>query len=294
MDIDAALVRRLVARQFPRWAHLPVRPVAYGGWDNRTFHLGADMSVRLPSAAGYALQVVKERRWLPILAPHLPLPVPTPLAAGVPDEDYPWPWSVHRWIDGDTAAVGHVGDLTAFAGTLAGFLTALRTVDATGGPGAGPHSAGRGGPLSTYADDTRRAADALGDRIPTDRVLRIWDAALDARWTGAPVWFHGDVAPGNLLVRDGRLAAVIDFGCCGVGDPACDTVIAWTFLDRPARAAFRAALDVDDATWARGRGWALWKALITYDDPAPVTRALARRSLDALLGEGAAGRAGSA
>ncbi|RKN40703.1 aminoglycoside phosphotransferase family protein [Micromonospora endolithica] len=294
MEIDVALVRRLVARQFPRWAHLPVRPVAYGGWDNRTFHLGADLTVRLPSAAGYALQVGKEQRWLPFLASRLPLPVPVPVAAGAPDEDYPWPWSVRRWIDGDTAAVGRVGDTTAFAVALAGFLTALRDVEATDGPGAGPHSAGRGGPLTSYEEDTRRAVDALGDRIPSDAVLAIWEAALAARWTGPPVWFHGDVAPGNLLVRDGRLAAVIDFGCCGVGDPACDTVIAWTFLAGSARAAFRRTLGVDDATWARGRGWALWKSLITYDDPAPVTRALARRTLDALLDEGAAGRAGSA
>ncbi|WP_319461700.1 aminoglycoside phosphotransferase family protein [Micromonospora sp. RTP1Z1] len=283
--IDVALVRRLIATQFPRWAHLPVRPVAVGGWDNRTFHLGDAMTVRLPSAAGYVPQVDKEQRWLPVLAPGLPLPVPTPLALGEPGEGYPFAWSVYRWLDGRTARVDRITNLTGFARTLAGFLAALHRPEPAGGPPAGAHSCFRGASLTTYDAETRRAVEVLGDRIPVDEVREIWATALRSTWTGPPVWFHGDVAWGNLLVREGRLAAVIDFGCCGMGDPACDLAVAWTLLSGASRSAFRAALAVDDATWARGRGWVLWKALITLDGPDPVRVAEARHMLDAVLTE---------
>jgi aminoglycoside phosphotransferase (APT) family kinase protein len=277
--IDAALVRRLVAGQFPAWAHLPVRPVALDGWDNRTFRLGEDMSVRLPSAVGYTGQIDKEHRWLPYLAPRLPLPVPVPLARGVPAEGYPFDWSVYRWLDGEVAACGRIADLGEFAAALAGFLVALRRVDPTGGPPPAVHAGWRGGPLAIYDDETRRAIEALGGRIPGAAATAVWEAALAATWHGPPVWFHGDVATGNLLLRDGRLAAVIDFGCSGVGDPACDLAIAWTLLTGESRAVFRTGLGVDPATWARGRGWTLWKALITLDDPA------SRRVLDQVLAE---------
>lgn len=263
-QLDVGLVRRLIAAQFPRWADLPVRRVATEGWDNRTFHLGDTMSVRLPSAAEYALAVAKEHRWLPTLAPGLPLPIPVPLAKGEPGEGYPFPWSVYRWIDGEPAGLDTIGDLTAFATDLAAFLTALRRADPTGGPGPGQHNWFRGGPLLTYDGGTRRAIAELDGEFPGDTATRIWESALGARWDGQPVWFHGDVAQGNLLVRGGTLAAVIDFGTSGVGDPACDLVIAWTLLSGESREAFRAGLAVDPATWARGRGWALWKALITY------------------------------
>ncbi|MEV0810774.1 aminoglycoside phosphotransferase family protein [Micromonospora sp. NPDC050200] len=281
--IDVALVRRLVAGQFPHWADLPVRPVQAGGWDNRTFHLGDGMTVRLPSGPGYAAQVAKEQRWLPVLAPHLPLPVPTPLAQGEPAEGYPFGWSVYRWIEGQQARVERIADLTAFATGLAGFLGALQGIDAGPGPAAGPQSAWRGGPLRTYDAETRTAIAALGDRIPEKLVTRIWELALRSTWHGPPVWFHGDVAFGNLLVRDGRLAAVIDFGCCGVGDPACDVTIAWTLFTGGSRSAFRDALAVDEATWNRARGWALWKALITFDNADPVRAAEARHTLAAVV-----------
>jgi aminoglycoside phosphotransferase (APT) family kinase protein len=263
-DITVALVRRLIAAQFPQWAELPIRPVSLDGWDNRTFHLGAEMSVRLPSAAGYAAQVAKEQRWLPRLAPHLPLPIPVPVAMGVPGEGYPWPWSVYRWLDGEVAATARIGDLREFATALAGFLTALQGIDATGGPAAGPHSFWRGGPLTVYDAETRQTIAVLGGLIDTEAASAVWDAALQAPWHGPPVWVHGDVAVGNLLVREGRLAAVIDFGCAAVGDPACDLVIAWTLFSGESRAAFVAGVPVEAAAWARGRGWALWKALITF------------------------------
>lgn len=261
--IDVALVRRLIAEQFPKWAHLPLRRVEVSGWDNRTFRLGDELSVRLPSAAHYAPQVDTEHRWLPVLAPRLPLPIPTLVARGAPTASYPYPWSVRRWLSGEPASVAHIDDLSTFAVDLAGFLAALARVDPTGGPRPGPRNFWRGGPLATYAAETLQALDELGQRVPRAPALAAWEQASATTWPYAPVWFHGDVAAGNLLVREGRLAAVIDFGQTGVGDPACDLAIAWTtFPSRASRHAFRAALGVDDRTWARGRGWALWKALI--------------------------------
>ncbi len=261
--IDASLVRRLVDDQFPQWSELPIRTVELDGWDNRTFRLGSELSVRLPTGSWYAKQVEKEQRWLPVLAPQLPLPIPVPVARGAPGVGYPFPWSVYRWLEGAPAAISPLGDRTGFAVALAGFLNTLRRVDATGGPEPGEHNFFRGGPLGKYELEALEAVEALGDEIPRDAVLRAWEDAMATSWDREPVWFHGDVAVGNLLVRDGRLAAVLDFGSSGVGDPACDMVIAWTFLSGASRDRFRCALGVDDGTWSRGRGWALWKALIT-------------------------------
>ncbi|MDX8524668.1 aminoglycoside phosphotransferase family protein [Mesorhizobium sp. MSK_1335] len=285
--IDTGLVRRLVDAQFPQWRDLPVSPVVFGGWDNRTFHLGDDMTVRLPSAARYSLQVEKEHRWLPKLAPLLPLPIPTPLAMGEPAEGYRWHWSVYRWIEGDTAKSVRVADLGVFAVALADFLVALRGIDPAGGPGPGLHNFHRGGPLSVYDGEARQAIAALDGRIDAQAATAVWDAALAATWHGSPVWFHGDVASGNLLVEDRRLSAVIDFGTSGVGDPSCDLAISWTFLEGESREAFRTRIAVDDATWARGRGWTLWKALITvagHDaNQAEVTRQ--RQVIDEVLAD---------
>lgn len=263
VTIDTALVSRLVATQFPRWKDLAVRPVASGGWDNRTFRLGDDMLVRLPSAAAYSLQVEKEQRWLPRLAPLLPLPVPVPLAMGNPAGNYPWHWSVYRWIEGETATRGRIASLPQFAASLARFLVALQRIDPAGGPAPGQHNFFRGGPLSVYDGETRQAIAALDGRIDTSAASAVWEAALAATWHGAPVWFHGDVSWANLLVRQGRLSAVIDFGTSGVGDPSCDLAIAWTLFEGNSREVFRAGLPADEAMWARGRGWTLWKALIT-------------------------------
>jgi aminoglycoside phosphotransferase (APT) family kinase protein len=262
VEIDVSLVRRLVSTQFPQWASLPIKPVAFSGWDNRTFHLGDRMTVRLPSAAAYALQVEKEHRWLPRLAPQLPLPIPVPLAMGEPADGYPWHWSVYRWLGGETASIERIADLKEFATTLAHFLVALQRADAAGGPPAGPHNFYRGGPLTTYDGETRQAIAALDGTIDTGAATEVWETALASAWQDAPVWFHGDVSVGNLLVERGRLSAVIDFGTSGVGDPACDLAIAWTLFQEESREAFRTALSLDDATWTRGRGWTLWKALI--------------------------------
>jgi aminoglycoside phosphotransferase (APT) family kinase protein len=260
--IDIALVQRLVARQFPRWSHLPVTAAPRSGWDNRTFRLGEEMLVRLPSAEEYAGQVAKEQRWLPVLAPQVPLPIPVPLAMGAPGEGYPFPWSVHRWLDGTDAGRSSVIDLTEFAVDLAAFLAALQQVDPSDGPRPGAENFFRGAPLAHYDAQTRRAIDVLGDTIDRAAVTAVWQRAVSSAWRLPPRWFHGDVALGNLLVRGGRLAGVLDFGLCGVGDPAGDLTVAWTAFSAASREAFRAGLDLDAETWARGRGWALWKALI--------------------------------
>jgi aminoglycoside phosphotransferase (APT) family kinase protein len=256
-------VRALIDEQFPEWRDLPIGRVEWDGWDNSTFRLGESLKVRLPTADRYVSQVEKERRWLPQLAPRLPLAIPSPLAVGTPALGYPWPWSIYEWIDGDTAAAGRVYDLGQFAAALAGFLRALWAIDASDGPPAGPENFFRGGPLAVYHDETAQAIDTLRAEIDAAGAAAVWDRALEAEWRRAPVWVHGDISVGNLLVKDGRLEAVIDFGSSAIGDPACDLVIAWTFLRGESRRAFKAKLPLDDATWARGGGWALWKALIT-------------------------------
>jgi len=260
-DITAGLVSRLVGTQFPQWASLPVRAADPGGWDNATFRLGEEMSVRLPSAEEYVAGVRKEQRWLPVLAGQLPLPIPELLAAGVPGCGFPRPWSVYRWLDGAPVTEQTVPDLPQLADDLAGFLAALYRIDPAGGPPPGPHNFFRGGPLAVYDHETQEALAALKGHIDTVLAAEVWQAALRSTWPGRPVWFHGDAQPGNLLAKDGRLCAVIDFGTCGVGDPACDTTIAWTFLSGESSRIFKERLPVDAATWARGRGWAIWKAM---------------------------------
>jgi aminoglycoside phosphotransferase (APT) family kinase protein len=261
VTVDAEQVRRLVAEQFPEWAGLPVQPVATGGWDNWTFHLGTGMLVRLPCAAEYALAVDKEHRWLPALAPRLPLPIPVPVAKGKPGAGYPYSWSIYQWLDGQPASPDSIADPVRFAADLAGFLAALQSIDTAEGPQPGKHNWFRGGTLRTYNGGIHSALAALDGHVDVGLAREIWRTALDARWDGADAWFHGDVAAGNLLLSDGQLAAVIDFGTCGVGDPACDLAIAWTLLTADGRHLFREQLSVGEAAWARGRGWALWKTL---------------------------------
>lgn len=260
--IDQFLVRRLINSQFPQWADLEISPVEPGGWDNRTFRLGERMMVRLPSAAGYAAQVEKEQYWLPKLAPHLTLPIPTPLAMGKPEFGYPWHWSVYDWIDGETAAIERIADLSEFAADLAGFLNELYQIEAEDGLAPGRHNFFRGGSVSVYDTETRQAIAQLQGKIDTAAVIAIWEEALNTTWTQRPVWVHGDISWGNLLMNNGKLSAVIDFGSSAVGDPACDLAIAWTLFKGESRAVFRSKLNLDKATWARGRGWTIWKALI--------------------------------
>jgi aminoglycoside phosphotransferase (APT) family kinase protein len=263
IDIDTDLVRRLLRTQLPHWADRAIEPVQPWGTDNALFRLGEDMVARLPRHAPSVGALEKECRWLPTLAPLLPVPVPVPLAEGVPGEGYPFPWAVYPWFPGENAAPDRIADPRQFAVDLAQFIAALQGMDSTGGPLPGQHNAYRGVPLEQRDAETREAIEALSNQIDSDRVTAIWEEALRAPdWQGPPVWIHGDLDARNLLVRNGRLSAVIDFGCLGIGDPACDVMVAWKLFPADARAVFREILSVDDATWARARGWVLSQALI--------------------------------
>lgn len=284
--IDAALVERLLQQQFPQYAELPVAPVEVDGWDNRTYRLGEDLTVRLPTAAGYVPAVAKENEWLPRLAPQLPLAIPRIVERGEPGEGYPFPWSIRGWLPGETAMRAPIADLTAFAESVAAFLRALQRCDTAGGPIAGEHSWYRGASPAFYDEETRGCLAALSGVIDTGRATRVWEAALAAQWRGAPVWFHGDIAAGNLLVADGALSAVIDFGTSGVGDPACDLVIAWTMFAGESRKAFRTAMDGDEAMWARAQGWVLWKTMLVLSqisDAGSAESAANRRLIEDVL-----------
>lgn len=256
--IDAALVRALISQQFPQWSALPVEFVPQGN-DHRTFRLGDALSVRLPSAEGYVPQGDKEHRWLPVLAPLLPLPIPAPIAVGAPSGLFPFPWSVYGWLEGEVLPTDAVVTDATLAEDLAGFLVALQAA-VPPGPLPGLHSAYRGAPPTVWDEDVRRCIPLLGS--DGARAARAWSEAVTSEMTSLPVWFHGDVAPGNLLLRDGRLSAVLDFGCSGTGDPACDIAAAWMTFDGDAREAFLGRLAPDEGMLRRGRGWALWKALL--------------------------------
>ncbi|MEV0317743.1 aminoglycoside phosphotransferase family protein [Streptomyces sp. NPDC050658] len=272
-DIDAALVRRLLAAQFPRWADLAVTPVESNGTVNAIYRLGDDMAVRLPRIEGGVDDVRKEVDHLPRLARQLPFAVPAPLGKGEPGEGYPWPWYVYRWLEGSNPVVGGVAEPALFAADLAEFVTALHRI----GPPVDAPASYRPGPLAPRDPETRNALAQLDGVIDTDAAAAAWDAALAApEWAGPPVWVHADLQPGNLLTTDGRLSAVIDFGCLGLGEPAVDLITAWSLLTGDGRKVFRAALDVDDATWARGRGWALSIALIELPYYRTRNKAIAR------------------
>lgn len=260
--VHAALAAALIAEQFPEWAGLAVRPVEQGGWDNRTSHLGTEFIIRMPSAAHYAGQVQKEQHWLPRLAPHVPLAIPKPVAMGMPGQGYPFHWSVYAYLPGGPAAPDLIAKDQAFAAALGVFLRSLQAIPAEGGPGPGEENFHRGGRLEVYDAEARAAFASLAGAYDGSALTDMWERGLASRWTAAPVWVHGDIAPGNLLMREGALSAVIDFGQLAVGDPACDLAMAWTAFDMAARDAFRRALPLDEETWHRGQCWALWKAAI--------------------------------
>ena len=272
LETDPGLVRRLLAAQFPNWADLPVEPVRFFGTDNAIYRLGNDMAVRLPRRRKNVATLEKEQRWLPSLAPLLPLAVPLPLARGAPADDYPFTWSIYSWLEGDPASAGRPGDLRRVAIDLAEFVTALQRIDPRKGPPPGEHNAFRGVPLARRDESTCAAITKLRESIDVGAVCAAWETALGApEWKRPPVWIHGDLDSRNLLVQNGRVSAVIDFGCLGVGDPACDVMVAWKILTADTRNVFRTALSIDEATWARARGWALSQAVIALSYYTPKT-----------------------
>lgn len=262
MQIDTSLVACMITSQFSCWNGLAIKPVSMQGWDNKTFRLGDDMLVRLPSSDVYAGQVIKEYEWLPKLKSFSTLKIPEPIALGKPCAQYPWHWGIYKWIPGESAAEKRSVDMVGFVIDLAAFLTSLHRIDTEGGPAAGAQSFFRGDTLSVYDGELRKALALLDAKVDVTKIKAIWQQASSTLWQGAPVWVHGDISAGNLILQEGRLAAVIDFGQLAVGDPACDLAIAWTMFNAENRITFKEKLSLDEDTWRRGRAWALWKALI--------------------------------
>jgi aminoglycoside phosphotransferase (APT) family kinase protein len=302
LDIDDALVQWLVASQFPQWAGRPLRRIASAGTVNAMYRLGDELVIRLPMMPAWAGDVEVELEWLPRLADRLPLPIPVPAGRGEPTDKYPLTWSVLEWLDGSPASPDGLADPVGTARELAAFVRALRGIELDGqgaaGRGAKPSAEGentvppgRISPLASSDEGAREsiaAAERLG-LLDGAATLEAWDLVLRAPdWDGPPVLMHTDLLPGNLLTVDGRLSAVIDFGGLGVGDPAADTIAAWALLSGPARQTFRDELGVDDATWMRGRGFALRKgvfALPYYIDTNPAFAAVASHIIEQVLAD---------
>lgn len=283
-DISLPLVRELLSAQFPQWATLPLTKVASDGTVNAIYRLGSDMCVRLPRIPEVDEQIANEQQWLPQLAPLLPLAIPTPLGKGIPQANYPWHWSVYRWLDGNNTFMTPIHNLQQAAIDLAQFLKALHLIPTTGAP-----FSTRSGPLSSQNNDVIAAIKSLYGMIDTKRITYIWEECLRVPlWHKPPVWMHGDLLPANLLTHQDRLTAVIDFGLFGIGDPACDLIPAWSTFTAETRDIFRSTLAIDDATWIRGRGWALSIGLIIlpyYKQTNPGLYAVGERMITEVLAE---------
>jgi aminoglycoside phosphotransferase (APT) family kinase protein len=277
LPVDVPLVRALVDRARPAYAGLSLAPLRASGSTNALFRLGEQLLVRLPRQPGGTATILKEARWLPVVGPRLPVDVPDIVEVGEPGFGYPERWSIVRWLDGATPPVVGVGrrvggSLLPLARDLAGVVRALREIEVPPEAEEDPELHWyRGGPLAWRDGDTRRAVEACRAieelDLDLDAVLAVWEEAMGLPGvgeSGSTRWYHGDLLAENLLVRDGRLAAVLDFGGLAVGDPTVDLIAAWEVLDPPARDAFREAVEVDEPAWLRGRAWALSLAMITF------------------------------
>ena len=254
VDTSVSLVIDLLSEQYPQWGSLPVRPVGTSGTDNKLFRLGTDLVVRLPRIEGADGQIFKDQRWLPEFAPRLPVLIPEQVAIGQPTDSYPFNWSVYKWIGGEAADIDSLTDSDQTAEELARFIKSLRSID----PSDGPADGYRGKPIRLRDGWTRESINGVKDLIDPKVALSFWDKTIEAAdWSGPPTWFHGDLMPGNILLEDGKLKAIIDFGVLGVGDPAVDLIVAWFLLPIRSRPVFRAAMGVSEDEWLRGRGWAL-------------------------------------
>jgi aminoglycoside phosphotransferase (APT) family kinase protein len=292
VDVTADLVRRLLAGQHPDLARLPVEFLA-NGWDNVMFRVGAELAARLPRRALGAQILVHEQRWLPLLAPRLPLPIPYPERIGHPAHGYPWPWSIVPYLPGEPAATADRLDLPLAADAVAGFLGAMHVP----APADAPPNPFRGVPLADRAENFGKNLDTLAGQVDRAAVLGLWEDALAAPvFAGQPLWLHGDMHPANILVRDGRVTGIIDFGDITAGDPAADLSVAWMLLPaslhgafRDAYQAYQVAAAADPALWRRARGWALNLALafLAHSADNPLINGIGDRTLRAVLGVGA-------
>jgi aminoglycoside phosphotransferase (APT) family kinase protein len=284
LPVDAALVRSLLAKQFPDWAGLSVERVPSFGTDNALYRLGDDMVVRLPRIEWATRDIEKDARWLEQLRPLLPLEIPQLLATGTPGEGYQWTWGIYRWLEGENPVVGAIARPCELARDVGRFVATVRRL---GLRDTRPGS--RAGPLAERDAEVRRAIGDVADEFDPSALRSAWDDALRApAWDGPPVWTHGDLLRGNLLLREGRLRAVIDWSLLGVGDPACDAIVAWSVLPRETRESFRAEAGFDDRTWVRGRGWALCCGLLQipyYSETNPELADNGRHMVAEILGE---------
>lgn len=291
MILSLDLARKLIAEQFPDYAHLPITEVEKQGNDNRTYRLGEEMLIRMPTAACYADKVSIEQELLPKLAKHLSLKIPAPLKIGRPSKDYPFPFSIYKWLSGQSLNCLTLTDQEKeqLAYDLTGFLKELQSIADVPVLVPGQHNFWRGAHVSVYDKGFREQIGKLAECYPEfisgsrnkfgmtqefyGQALDLWEKACATQWQGLPVWIHGDFAIGNMLLESKRLSAVIDFGGAAMGDPACDLVIAWTYFSGKARAIFMKEMGLDSDTWLRARAWALWKAtfelcaLETLDEP---------------------------
>jgi aminoglycoside phosphotransferase (APT) family kinase protein len=287
--VDVALVDRLLRTQFPEWADLPIEPIQSSGTDNTIYRLGAEMCARLPRMLAATSSIDKEHKWLPKLAPLLPLAISMPLAKGTSGEGYPFDWSIFQWLEGETSTFERIAEPVQAAKELAQFIIALQRIDIEGAPLPGSHNSFRGEALAKRDAETRAAIASLHGMIDADAAIGAWEAALHAElWRDPPVWIHGDLQSGNLLFQDGRLSAVIDFGCLAVGDPACDLQVAWNLFSGESREVFRTELAFDEATWLRGRAWALSCGLIAlpyYQHTNPSLADISRRAIKEVLAD---------
>jgi aminoglycoside phosphotransferase (APT) family kinase protein len=285
VEVPDELVRWLLDSQFAHWRDLPLRRLPPMGTDHQLFRLGEDLLVRMPIYRASAGQADSDAEWLPRLAPHLPVCVPVPVAVGEPGATYPFAWSVVPWLPGENPDSRNV-DPVRLAHELAEVVTALQAVDPAGGPIKRDGS--RGAPLvpDAWVPDT---ITTLGDRIDGRAALAVWEAALDVGpWPGEQVWIHGDLLAGNLLVRDGRLSALIDFGALGVGDPSADLTAAWTTFEGPSRRIFHEHMGFDDDSWARARARAMLPALTGltyYAESVPAFAERSRRHIEAVVSD---------
>ena len=264
-NITLPLVEKLIVDQFPEYAHLDIQSVKIQGHDNRTFRLGPDMLVRMPTAESYALKVPKEQQLLPHLKSYLTVPIPVPLKMGYSSDYYPFPFSIYKWLDGESANSMNIEDSTleCIALDLANFLRELQSVDTSYGPAPGQHNFYRGDHVSVYDKGAQTQIEQLSGLIDSKKAMMLWEQAMLTKWQKPLVWIHGDFASGNILIQDNKLSGVIDFGGIGIGDPACDLVITWTFLKSKSREIFKQNVNMDKNTWLRARAWCLWKA--TYE-----------------------------
>ena len=260
--INVELVENLISDQFPEYAHLPVSSVEKQGHDNRTFRLGNDMLVRIPSAQYYALKVPKEQKLLPLIKPYLSVNIPEPIKLGNPSYYYPFNFSIYKWLEGTSANLIAFDDksLETIAVQLAKFLNELHGIQGVNGPSPGKHNGWGGEHVSVYDQGARKQIAELSGIVDQNKAIELWEQACKTKPNKKPMWIHGDFAFGNFLIKDGALSAVIDFGGMAIGDPASDLVIAWTFLKDRSREIFIESMDYDSDTWLRARGWVLWKA----------------------------------